>query len=86
MLELFKTRLGTAICARRIPTCAHLHVYGQIRPCCTASKIAKETSTVVKKPCHAAVEGEGRIVLNHQLCITKSTDVVLVSLYRIIAL
>ena len=35
---------------------------------------------------HAAVEGEGRIVLNHQLRITKSTDVVLVSLYSIIAL
>ena len=35
---------------------------------------------------HAAVEGEGRIVLNPQLCITKSTDVVLVSLYSIIAL
>ena len=38
------------------------------------------------QPSHAAVEGEGRIVLNHQLCITKSTDVVLVSLYSIIAL
>ena len=38
------------------------------------------------QPSHSAVEGEGRIVLNHQLCIAKSTDVVLVSLYSIIAL
>ena len=42
------------------------------------------------QPYHAAVEGEGRIVLNHQVCITKPrtkpTDEVLVSLYSIIAL
>ena len=75
MLELFKTRLGTAICARRIPTCAHFHVYGQIRLCCTASKIAKGNIHCSQRgqPSHAAVEGEGRIVfLHHQLCITKA--------------
>ena len=38
------------------------------------------------QPSHAAVESEGRIVLNHQLCIIKSTDMALVSLYSIIAL
>ena len=38
------------------------------------------------QPYHAAVEGQRRIVLNHQLYITKSTDVVLVSLYSIITL
>ena len=38
------------------------------------------------QPSHAAVEGEESLVLNNQLCITKSTDVVLVSLYSIIAL
>ena len=38
------------------------------------------------QPSHAAVEGEGRIILHHQLCITKSIEVVLVSLYSIIIL
>ena len=89
MLELFKTRLGTAICARKIPTSAHFHVqymdksdYAAQHPKLQRKHHCRQTG----QPYHAAVEGERKIVLNHQLCITKSTDVVLLSLYSIIAL
>ena len=87
MLELFKTRQGTAICARRIPTCAHFHVWTDQTMLRSIQNCKGNIHCSQKgQPSHAAVEGEGRIVLNHQLCITKSTDVVLVSLYSIIAL
>ena len=72
MLELFKTRLRAAICAQRVPTCAHFHENGQSN---FAAQHAKWFLNNCKgnihcsqrgQPSHAAVEGEGRIVLHHE--------------------
>ena len=87
MLELVKTRLGTAICTRRIPTSAHFHVQYIAQYIWTNQTMLHSIQSCKGnihcsqkgQPYYAAVEGDGRIVLNHQLCITKSTDVVLVS-------
>ena len=71
MLELFKTRLRAGICARRIPTCAHFHVYGQSDYAAQHAKWflnCKENihCSQIGQPSHAAVEGERRIVLHHE--------------------
>ena len=80
MLELFKTRLRAANCTRRIPTCAHFHVYGQSD---YAAHHAKWFLNNCKgnihcsqrgQPSHAAVEGEGRIVLHHEPNQKQSDD------------
>ena len=75
MLELFKTRLRAAICARRIPTFAQFHIYGQIGLVDYAAQHADphtewflNSKGIIHcgqrgQPSHAAVEGEGRIVL-----------------------
>ena len=73
MLELFKTRLRAAICAWRIPTCAHFHEYGQSDYAAQHAKWFLNrkanihcTCSQREQPSHAAVEGEGRIVLHHE--------------------
>ena len=73
MLDLFKTRLTAAICALR--TFAQFHTYGQIRLVDYAAQHADphtewflNSKGIIHcsqrgQPSHAAVEGEGRIVL-----------------------
>ena len=76
MLELFKTRLRIAICGPRIPTFAQFHICGQIRLVDYAAQHADSHTewfpnpakgiihcSQREQPSHAAVEGEGRIVL-----------------------
>ena len=70
MSELFKTRLRAAICAPRIPTCAHFHMGSKT---ILQSKMVSNVSCKGNINCsqkgqlsHAAlegVEGEGRIVI-----------------------
>ena len=72
MLEHFKTRLRAAICARRTPTRAHFHVYGQSDYAATQhAKWFLNCKGNIHysqrgQPSHAAVEGEGKIVLHHE--------------------
>ena len=71
MLELFRTRLRAGICARRIPTCAHLHVHGISDYAAQHAKWFLNCkgnihSSQRGQPSHAAVEGEGRIVLHQE--------------------
>ena len=76
MLDRFKTRLRAAICAWRISTFAQFHTYGQIRLVDYAAQHADlhtewflHSTGIIHcsqrgQPSHAAVEGEGRIVLH----------------------
>ena len=74
MLELFKTRLRTAICARlNCQGYPHVHIFiWTIRLSCTAKwflmSFAEETSIVIKEDSLflQLFEGKGRIVLHHK--------------------
>ena len=76
MLDLLKTRLRATTCTRRIPTFAQFHTYGQIRLVDYAAQNADphtewflNSKGIIHcsqrgQSSHAAVEGEGRIVLH----------------------
>ena len=68
----FQNEVRAATCVRRILTCAHFHVYGQSDH---AAQHAKWFPSNYKgnihcgkrgQPSHAAVEGEGRIILHQE--------------------
>ena len=69
MLELFKTRLRAAAELPRIPTCAHFPMGNQTmlhsKKVCNVNCKGNIYCNQRGQPSHAAVEGEGRIVLYH---------------------